>query len=256
MQIQLPIRDLLFINYAVSLESIRPIVPEEFDVETIVDPNGKQIAFVSVVPFKVVDLHSTMLPMPRLSFEQINYRTYVKTGGAPAVYFFDMRVSSRMVSTMAAFLGLPINYEEIQIAVGHAGDDRVEEPVADTAPVNPEGMTYVVRSTGAQGLTAEAVIEGRHDSLGPQDRAVTPEFFTERPLGFVRAAAGSIFKIEVEHAPMRAILARKELARARLLESLGVLNMDQSQEPHSILYVQETVFNTNPPGPWVPEDRI
>lgn len=256
MQIQLPIRDLLFINYAVSLESIRPIVPEEFDVETIVDLNGKQIAFVSVVPFKVVDLHSTMLPLPHLSFEQINYRTYIKAGGAPAVYFFDMRVSSRMVSTMAAFLGLPINYEEIQIAVGHGPGPIIEEPGTDTAPVNTEGMTYVVRSTGTQGLTAEAVIDGRHESVGPQDKAVPPEFFTERPLGFVSAAAGSIFKIEVEHPPMLAKLARKELARASLLESLGILNMDQSMEPHSILYVPETVFNTNPPGPWVPEDKI
>lgn len=256
MQIQLPIRDLLFINYAVSLESIRPIVPEEFDVETIVDLNGKQIAFVSVVPFKVVDLHSTILPLPRLSFEQINYRTYVKAGGAPAVYFFDMRVSSRMVSTMAAFLGLPINYEEIQIAVGHGPDRIPEEPGPDTAPINTEGMTYVARATGPQGLAVEAVIDGRYETVGPQDRAVAPEFFTERPLGFVRAAAGSIFKIEVEHAPMLSKLARKEVVRAPLLESLGVLNMDESVEPHSILYVQETVFNTNPPGPWVPEDRL
>ncbi|HKY05702.1 MAG TPA: hypothetical protein VJQ56_12470, partial [Blastocatellia bacterium] len=73
---------------------------------------------------------------------------------------------------------------------------------------------------------------------------------------FVRAAAGSIFKIEVEHPPMLAKLARKQLTRASLLESLGVLNMDESREPHSILYVPETVFNTNPPGPWVPEDKV
>src|ERR1051325_11263039 len=96
MQIQMLIRNLLFISYAVDPDRRRPLVPEGLQLDLIPGASGKPFALVSVVPFQVADVRSSLLPLPRLSFNQINYRTYVNAGEGRAVFFFDMRVNSRL----------------------------------------------------------------------------------------------------------------------------------------------------------------
>src|SRR4051812_6662825 len=114
MQIQMLIHDLLFINYAVDADRLRPLVPEGLELDLITGAGGNRLALVSAVPFQVTDVRSSILPLPRLSFNQITYRTYVNAGEGAGVYFFNMRVSSRLVTTTTSFLRLPITYEDIE----------------------------------------------------------------------------------------------------------------------------------------------
>lgn len=250
MLIDLVMRDMLFINYAVAPERVRPLIPKELELETVTT-GGHTVAFVSVVPFKNVDIRSSVIPIPGLSFEQINYRTYVSTGEGPAVYFFDMRVDSRMIAGASTIINLPVSYESIDIVTtpAHAEPGAIDKEATD---LDRRIVRYEVRSSGAQGLTADVLIGGREPIIGSKDEAIPVEFITERPIGYVSAAAGGILKIAVEHARLDALLARAESVRAPLLESLGILNMDESMRPHSVLYVPDAVFSTNPPAPWLP----
>jgi uncharacterized protein YqjF (DUF2071 family) len=88
-QLQMTMRDMLFITWAIKPEIARKLVGERLELDTRVSDEGKESAFVSAVCFHVTDLHSSVLPVPRLSFEQVNYRIYVRAGDVPAVYFLE-----------------------------------------------------------------------------------------------------------------------------------------------------------------------
>ena len=88
MQIQMTLEDLLCINYTADPDVVRRLVPASLDLDLITNAEGKQVALLSAVPFRVARLRSSMLPLPGISFNQINYRTYVDGGEGPAVLLF------------------------------------------------------------------------------------------------------------------------------------------------------------------------
>src|SRR5438309_2022359 len=120
-QIDMVLRDMLFLNWAVEPERVRRLVPERLELDMKTDTAGRTMAFVSAVCFRVADIRSSALLLPSLSFEQLNYRVYVKAGDVPAVCFLDMKVNSRMVTTLTSFLSVPIQYEDIDIKIASAG---------------------------------------------------------------------------------------------------------------------------------------
>jgi hypothetical protein len=249
MQIQMLIRNLMFINYVVDPGLLRPLVPEQLALDLITGAGGDPLALVSAVPFHVEDVRSSLLPLPRLSFDQINYRTYVNAGEGAAVYFFDMRVDSRLVTTTTSFLRLPISYEAIEIITAPAHDltgaSGVDEGDYDPAP----GIERcAVTSSGPQALAADIRVGMRQQTIGPNDQALTPDFITERPVGYI-LAGDSLYKIEVEHPRMDAFTSHVESARAPAFVSMGLLNLDETMRPHSALYVREILMNTNVPSP-------
>jgi hypothetical protein len=249
MQIQMLLRDLMFVNYVVDPDRLRTLVPEGLDLDLIAGANGKPLALLSAVSFRVADVRSSLLPLPRLSFNQINYRTYVNGGEGAAVYFFDMRVNSRLVTTTTGFLRLPITYEDIEIitapAPDLAGAGENDEVDYDRAP---NTLRCAVTSSGPQALAADIRVGGRQEIVGPSDQGITTGFITERPVGYV-ACGESLYKIEVEHAIMDAFASHVESLKAPAFVSLGLLNLDETTRPHSALYVHEILMDTNVPSP-------
>lgn len=244
-QVQLALKNLLFINYSVAPDRLRALVPDELELDTSTDGAGREVAFVSAVTFHVAELRSSLLPIVRPSFDQVNYRTYVNAGEGPAVYFFHMNVNSRMISAAASMMGLPASHEEIEI---------ITEPASPTPDSEIRVVRCTIKSEGRAGLEADIEVGGRQATIGPQDEALTPDFITERPIGYVKSAADGIMKITVEHPRLDAITAHINSARAPELVSLGILNLDESSRPHSALYVKEAVFRTYPPMLWLPRD--
>ncbi|MEW6209983.1 MAG: DUF2071 domain-containing protein [Acidobacteriota bacterium] len=227
MHIQIKMRDMLFINYAVPPSRLRPLVPEQFELDLQID---NQSAFISAVAFRNEDIKAGVLPLPE--YDQINYRAYILHGEERAVYFFDMNVNSRVIATGTNFLGLPVGYEEIEIVA------RADEEMAGE-------LRLSVTSAGPHGLAAEVAVRERGSS---QLADLSTEFFTERPAGYVKAPAGGLLKVMVEHERIAARLATVESARALFFESLGLIDEEESRNPHSILYVSEALFNTSPPA--------
>jgi uncharacterized protein YqjF (DUF2071 family) len=234
---QLLLRNLLFINYAVAPERVRQLVPSQFDLETRQDERGNARAFVSAVPFEVAEIRSSALSMPGLRFNQINYRAYLISPEGGAVYFLGLKVGSRMVAASASFLHLPVSYEAIGLSVS-------AETVGDVS----RALRYGVE---AEGLAAYVSLEaGGASSNAVSDPAVSSEFISERPVGFIRSTGGDTYKIAVEHPRLEAVRARVESVRSPLLESLGILDPGGSEMPHSVLYVKEALFDAGTPTKW------
>jgi len=224
-QLQMIMRDMLFVTWAVQPERARRFIGERLELDTLTDSEGREFAFASAVCFNVSEVRSNVLPIGRLSFEQVNYRIYVRAGEVPAVCFLDMKVNSRMLTTLTSFLRLPVDHEEITI-----------NAFAD-------GMGSVKSTIHSQGLMAEA-IAGRNN--GASNLNVPAEFITDRLVGYV-LAGDSMFRIEVEHARLESVAAQIVSARAPRFEQLGLLDAMESTRPHSALYVREACFEAKMP---------
>lgn len=225
--IQILMRDMLFVTWAVEPERARKVIGHRLELDTRTDSTGREFAFASAVCFSVAEVRSTVMPMGSLSFEQVNYRVYVKNDEIPAVCFLDMKVNSRMVTALTGFLGVPIHYDDIDITAT-ATDDG--------------GVHYNVASAG---LRAEAKTGGPRVETQPAVE-LTPGFITDRLIGYV-LTGDSMFKVQVEQAGLESISARVVRAQAPRLEQLGLLDSEESTRPHSALYVREAWLGADIP---------
>lgn len=225
-QIHMVMRDMLFITWAVEPDVVRKLIDERLELDTKTGTDGREVAFVSAVCFRVSDLRSGVLPLPNLSFEQVNYRAYVRAEQVPAVCFLQIKVNSRMVTALTSFLSVPIQYEDIEIT---------------STTGEPSVLGYRVRSGGLQ---AEAVI--RLDRTEPPDGAISPRFITDRFVGYA-SAGNAMYRINVEQPGLDSVFALIENVRSPSLERLGLLTEDQSARPHSALYVREGLFGADIP---------
>jgi len=226
-QIEMVMRDMLFVTWEVQPETARKLVNERLELDTRADARGREVAIVSAVCFHVTDVRSAVLPVPRLSFEQVNYRVYVRARGIPSVCFIGMKVNSRMVTAMTSFLSVPIHYDDIEITTS-AGSSGT--------------LAYVVKSGG---LSASAVLNQTTDETVSEE-SIAPEFITERLVGYM-ASGNGVFRINVEQSGLHAVPARPQIVEAPILEQLGLLTRDQSARPSSVLYVREAPFGADAP---------
>ncbi len=225
-QIQMVMRDMLFITWAVRPEVVRKLVDERLELDTKTDPSGRLVALVSAVCFHVTQVQSGVLPLPRLSFEQVNFRAYVRAGEVPAVCFLDMKVNSRMVTAMTSFLSVPVHYEDIDITI---------------APGGRGSLRYSVKSAG---LRAEAIIGEPAEPA--DDGQIAPDFITHRLVGYM-GSGNAMYRINVSQPGLVAVSGRVRNVEAPGLERLGLLAPDQSAKPNSAFYVGEGLFGADTP---------
>lgn len=225
--IQIFMRDMLFVTWAVEPERARQVVGERLELDTRTDSAGREFAFASAVCFRVAEVRSTVMPIGSLSFEQVNYRVYVKNKEVPAVCFLDMKVNSRMVTALTGFLGVPILYDDIDITA---------------TETDFGGVHYNMVSAG---LRAEATTAGPLDEI-PSAVELTPAFITDRLTGYV-LAGDRIFKVQVDQPGLDSVSARVVRAQAPRLEQLGLLDSEESTRPHSALYVRDAWFGADVP---------
>lgn len=217
-------RDMLFITWEVEPEVVRKLVDNRLELDTVTGSGGRPVALVSAVCFRVAEVSSSVLLLPSLSFDQVNYRVYVKDGAVPAVCFLDIKVNSRMVSAITGFMSVPIHYEDIEIKTS-AGEAGL--------------FSYRVKSAGVR---AEATIGGDAVSEG----SITPDFLTARFVGYIRVGDG-VFRVDVEQPGLQTLPGRVQNVASPSLEHLRVLTPDQSARPSSVLYVREALFGANTP---------
>ena len=223
---QMVMRDMLFINWTVDTDAARRFVDSRLELDMVIDSGGKRMAFASAVCFRVAEVRSSVLPLPRLSFEQVNYRIYVKAEDVPSVVFLDMKVNSRMVTTLTSFLGVPVSYADINIS---------------PKPAGAESLRYVFESSG---LHADVTVGG--EAIVP-DPAIEPAFITQRLTGYA-GAGDSMYRIDVQHPLLDARPARVAGVEAPTLVGLGLLTVEESRWAHSAMYVREALFGTSPPA--------
>jgi len=224
-QVQMAMRDMLFVTWAVPAELVRKVIDPRLELETRTNGDGSSAAFVSAVCFRVSDVRSSILPLGNLSFNQVSYRTYVKAS-VPAVCFLDLKVNSRMVTTVTSFMNIPVQYDDIDITI---------------FPSDQDSLRYAVNSSG---IRAEAIVASRESAS--TNGVLEPDFIIERPLGYMGVGNG-MFRIDVEQSGLEAVNARIEHLQPPALVRLKLMESEKAQAPISVLYVSKALFEADTP---------
>lgn len=110
--------DLLFVHWAVPPEKIRPLVPQELELDL---RDGQ--AYVAVAPFWMSGIRARWTPpWPGLSrFAELNVRTYTRYNDIPGVYFFSLDAANR-TAVRGARWGYGLPYFFAQMSVNRMGE--------------------------------------------------------------------------------------------------------------------------------------
>ncbi len=97
---------LLFLHWPVAESTVRPLIPDELEIDTFDDK-----AWIGITPFSLTGLHLGSLPeVPGLdAFLELNVRTYVHYRGMPGVWFFSLD-ASKLIPSVAARLLFALPY--------------------------------------------------------------------------------------------------------------------------------------------------
>ncbi|MFC4736934.1 YqjF family protein [Bacillus daqingensis] len=94
----------LFLHWEADPEAVQAQLPEGMELDTF---NGR--AVLGIIPFWMTGISLTRLPaLSRLSFPELNLRTYVRVNGRPGIYFFFLDASHPLANRIAnTFFLLP-----------------------------------------------------------------------------------------------------------------------------------------------------
>lgn len=136
-------RDGLFVHWPVDPERLRPHVPDPLDLETY---DGR--AWISLLPFVLADAGLRTSPaFTRLTFPELNFRTYVRFGSTRGLYFFSIDVANRFIPALVGgTTRLPCYHADIRF---RKRGDRVEfRSVRDTSGDQSARFAVSYRPTG------------------------------------------------------------------------------------------------------------
>ena len=194
--------DLLFMHWRVSVETLRPHLPERLEVDTF---EGE--AWVGVTPFTLWGVRPAYTPpLPFVSeFDEINVRTYVHLDGVPGVWFFSLDANSTVaVAGARTLFRLPYFYADIR-----------REQTAETTVFMSTRETDVAphASFGATWKTGEELPEAEPHTLD--------FFLTERYCLYTADAAG-LYRARIHHRPWPLRRVRVETYRSTMVEAAGL----------------------------------
>lgn len=225
------ISNFALLNYRVPAARVRPLLPDAYELQTF----GND-CFVTATCFCNGDFRLALSPLPRLTFDESTFRTYVTHKGRIGVYFFG-RYLSRAAATLSQ-----------RMVARHTFDAKFD--VACDLRANG----YHSYSCYARSRKAEVSF-----ALSAMDRPVTSEpfssgeelaqFFTYRLHGFFTSTLGIEGHMPVAHPRMNPFAGELEVARLDLFEELGVLSFDEAQRPHSVLVEPGVCFTLYAPRP-------
>ncbi len=110
--------DLLFLHWPISVDELRPVIPDSLEVDTY---QGQ--AWIAIVPFSMSGIRPPWCPaLPWVSaFAELNVRTYVTCDGKPGVWFFSLDAGNPLAVRVArSRFWLP--YFDARIRVSQEGN--------------------------------------------------------------------------------------------------------------------------------------
>lgn len=136
-------RNLLFLHWRVPASAIRPLVPEELEIDTF---DGS--AWVALVPFEMTETSfKGVPPLPGLSrFFECNVRTYVRHRDTSGVWFFSLD-AERLLPVLGGRWLWSLNYVHSRFSVTEG--ERTDYALTRRPSRRwPEGSTRIVWTRG------------------------------------------------------------------------------------------------------------
>ena len=238
-------KDCLYVNWAVPLAQAPPL-PEPLRYELHRPGSGGagtpapaggasgetgDTVFFSALCFHLSGLHPELLPLLRISYPQLTFRTYVLDGdNVPSVLFVRVWVPF-WVAPLSRWIGRQ---------PASPGLFRFPPPTRERLQ---DSFRWQVRSNQSLEIAARvaAPIAGGRPSLGSFDRTV--EYFRRRPRGYV-IDGGDVRAIDRSHPQVDVLPLAVEIADAALLHTAwpgvapGIWNA-----PHSAWLCPEIPFS-------------
>ena len=214
-------------TFAVSPEAMARHLAPGFEPEVFQLAAGPR-AFVSAVTFLDSRFRFRLLPWPRFSFGQTNYRAYVLRRGQRAAWFFGTSLDSLFVHVPRLVWQMPWHRARMRFDVTYDGD---------------RCRRYRLETTGA-GAAAELDLEGSGEPTGAldgfRDAAETAQVLTAPTEGYFARRGGRSSHYAIWHAPLVMQRARAHAARFQLFEDLGLI--EPGAAPHSVLVQRATDY--------------
>lgn len=101
-------KDVIFLHWPAGIDELRRYVPEELEIDLF-----EGMPWVTLVAFSMKNVRARYLPAfpPVSNFHEINFRTYVKSGGKEGIYFLSMECSKKISTLISKVIsGLPYRY--------------------------------------------------------------------------------------------------------------------------------------------------
>jgi uncharacterized protein YqjF (DUF2071 family) len=179
--------DLLFVHYRVSVDQLRPHVPDGLELQ---EHSGS--GWLGVTPFVVTGLRARgLLPLPfASSFRELNVRTYVTRDGKPGIWFFSLDASSQ-VAVEAARRLYRLPYFRADISVRRRGDELLYDCSRD------DGKAF----SASYGPVGDA---------SPPEPGSLEDFLTERYCLYAEHE-GRLYRADIHHRPWPLQAARAQI---------------------------------------------
>ena len=192
-------QDLLFAHWPIPAAVLRPLVPRELEVEEF-DGTG----WLGIVPFRLRNLWRRVPGrMFKLSFVELNVRTYVRVGDRPGVFFFSLDAASPLAVAGARLLFRLPYY-----------------PARMSCTADEGWVRYRSRRLGGG-----AELRARYRPTGEvfHARAGTLDYFlTERYCLYAVPHPGRVLRVEIDHPPWPLQPAELEITRNTMTRPLGI----------------------------------
>jgi uncharacterized protein YqjF (DUF2071 family) len=197
------LEDVLFAHWRVSPEALRPLVPDDVEIDT---HDGS--AWAGIVALRVTALRGRgLLPVPGFSsFLQLNVRTYVRgRDDKPGVWFLSLDASNRFaVEGARRRFGLPFFHARLSL------DETGDWCDVECARIGERGRVFSgrYRAEGEETVPAPGSLEA---------------FLVERYCLYAIDRAGGLVRGEIHHEPwsLRGADAEIELATIAPVELSG-----------------------------------
>jgi uncharacterized protein YqjF (DUF2071 family) len=193
-------KDLLFVHWAVDVETLRGLVPPALAIDTF---DGR--AYLGLVPFR---MHAVRFgPVKIADFLEVNLRTYVHAEGVPGVFFLSLDAESRLA------------------VWGGRGLYRLPYRRAHMA-MDTDGKRTLVRSERSDASSgSNASLEIEWTILDGASHGAAPgtleHFLTER-YALYGDSWGSPFRVRVHHPPWPLRRARLDRLATSIPRAVGV----------------------------------
>ncbi len=193
---------LAFLHWRVPAELLRPLVPPPLEVDTF---DG--VGWLGIVPFRMEGTRPRATPgIPSaINFPEVNVRTYVRGAGRSGVWFMSLDAASRL-AVWGARIGANLPYHHATM----------------TCTVDDGEVVYTSRRTGG---SFPAELEMTYSPIGAVYR-IEPgsldHWLTERYCLFGQRRNGSVYHIDVHHAPWPVQRARAAITSSTLAKAAGL----------------------------------
>ena len=224
LSLKIDVQDLAVITWCVPVERIRRKLPPGYEVDSV-RLESREFGFVSAVCFRNTNLRSALLPYPRFSFEQLNFRTYVRHKGHNGVYFLASFLSSR-TAALAQRTTIRNSFASRFLLKSDFGNQGYKRYFCSIE--SAESGTYFE-------LRAQALPSPVRPKDPFNSETEASDFFTFRLHGFGETPAGFIADQMVRHSRMNPWSGQLLLGRFDYLEREGLLKSNEVSSPYSVL---------------------